>query len=67
MDRESAPQALNIQLSPDELRYLVACGAALLQNIPQGSLVTYTSFSKDQIVQFSNRIRKVMDANGIDM
>jgi hypothetical protein len=67
MDRESVSQALNIQLSPDELRYLVACGAALLQNVSQASLATYTTFSKDQIVQFSTRIREVMDANGIDM
>ncbi|WP_152025560.1 hypothetical protein [Xanthomonas hortorum] len=61
------PEALEVSLTPDELRYLVACGAALLQNIPESSLPTYSQFSKEQIISFSGRIRRIMDEHGLGM
>jgi hypothetical protein len=64
---ETSPLTLDIQLTPDELRYLVACGVALLQNIPEESLPTYSRFSKEQILDFSSRIRRVLDDHGLDM
>jgi len=63
----TSPETLEIRLTPDELRYLVACGVALLQNIPEDSLPTYSPLSKEQILEFSSRIRGIMDENGLDM
>ena len=62
----SKEQLINLELNPDELRYLVSCGTALLQNIPEKSLSTYCHFDKQQIVAFTSRIRKVMDKNELD-
>ena len=67
MKHMTTPETLEIRLTPDELRYLVACGAALLQNVPANSLPAYTHFSKQQIIEFSSRIRRVMDENGLGM
>jgi len=67
MSHMTSPEALEVRLTPDELRYLVACGVALLQNIPENSLPTYSRFSKEQIIEFSCRIRRIMDENGLDM
>lgn len=52
---------INIELTEQEVRYLISCGAALLQNIPEESLPTYCSFSKEQIINFSIRLRKLAD------
>lgn len=58
---------IDVRLSVEELRYVISCGSALLQNIPEGSLSTYTRFSKDQIIEFSARIRAQLDEAGHDM
>jgi hypothetical protein len=58
---------MQIEVTPDELRYLIACGAALAQNIPERSLPTYCGFDKQQIVDFSARMRRELDGAGLDM
>jgi putative transposase len=63
----SGDRTISIALSGQELRYLVACGFAILQHIPRDSLPTYVDLSKDEILSFSSRIRRIMDENGIDM
>ena len=47
----------NIELTESEIEYLISCGSALLQNIPEKSLTTYCDFTKDQIIEFSGRLR----------
>lgn len=55
-------------LFPDaELRFLISCGFALLQNIPEKSLPTYCKLSKQEIITFSERMRYIADSYGIDM
>lgn len=56
-----------VELTPDELRYLVQCGSALAQHVPVKSLPTYCGFTKEQVVEFSLRMRELIDANGLDM
>jgi hypothetical protein len=58
---------VNVQLTPDELRYVISCGAALVQNLPDGSLPTYCHFSRAQIIEFSARMRARLDEAGYDM
>lgn len=58
---------LKIEISDDELRYLISCGAALLQNIPEKSLPTYCHFTKDQIIDLTIKFRKIADDNGVDI
>jgi hypothetical protein len=58
---------MQIEVTPDELRYLIACGAALAQNIPERSLPTYCGFDKQQIVDFSARMRRELVGAGLDM
>jgi len=60
-------QIVDIQLTPDELRYLISCGAALVQNLPEGSLPTYYHFNRAQIIEFSARMRARLDEAGYDM
>ncbi|HEY9133660.1 MAG TPA: hypothetical protein VIM98_18055 [Dyella sp.] len=60
-------ETIDIQLTPDELRYLISCGAALVQNLPEASLPTYCHFNKAQIVAFSGRMRARLDDAGYDM
>lgn len=58
---------MQIELTADELRYIIRCGAALAQNVPNSSLPTYCGFDKDQIVEFSGRMRDALDKEGLDM
>lgn len=57
----------SIEINDDELRYLISCGAALLQNIPEESLPTYCHFTKDQIIKLMIRFREIADNNGVDI
>lgn len=59
--------AIDVQLSPDELRYVIACGVALLLNVPEASLPTYSHFNKAQIIEFSARMRARLDEAGYDI
>jgi hypothetical protein len=58
---------VSLQLTGSELRYLVAAGYGLLQNIPADSLPTYTNFTADEIKSFSKKIRTLMDDNDISI
>ena len=60
-------ETVRVSLSVDELRYVIACGAALLQNIPESSLPTYTRFTKQEIVDFSAKMRDELNRLGLDM
>lgn len=64
---ECIEEMYSVDLSENELRYLVACGMALLQNIPGKSLSTYTSFEKSDIINFSTKIRDIMEQYNLDM
>ena len=56
---------MQVEITPDELRYLIACGVALAQNIPEKSLPTYCDFNKQHILEFSRRMRRELD--GLDL
>lgn len=60
-------ETVDVQLTPDELRHLISCGAALLQNLPEDSLPTYCHFNKARIIEFSTRLRTCLDEVGFDM
>ena len=64
---QNTEKSISISLSEPELRFLVGAGFGLLQNIPEGSLSTYTNFTKEEILEFSKKIRNLMDENGISM
>jgi hypothetical protein len=58
---------MQIEITAEELRYIIRCGAALAQNVPNTSLPTYCGFDKDQIVEFSGRMRDELEKEGLDM
>ncbi len=58
---------MNIEITPEELRYIINCGPALVQNIPEKAVRTYCGFSKEEIIDFSLRMRKTLDEAGYDM
>ncbi len=58
---------MRIEITADELRYIIRCGAALAQNVPNTSLPTYCGFNKDQIAEFSGRMRDELEEEGLDM
>jgi hypothetical protein len=64
---EKCEKQYEVLLSAKELRYLVSCGAALLQNVPEKALATYTHFTKQEIIDFSKRMRALMDSHGLDI
>ncbi len=60
-------ESICLEVTHRELRYLISCGLALVQNVPENSLPTYCGLSKDEILEFSLRLRKVADEFGVDM
>ncbi|MDO7836616.1 hypothetical protein Q4610_16340 [Sphingobium sp. HBC34] len=64
MNEQSTVQ---VNISVDELRYIIRCGAALAQNVPVPSLPTYCGFDKDQIVRFSAKMRDELERIGEDL
>ena len=64
---EEKEKQYEVAMSAKELRYLVSCGSALLQNVPDKSLATYTHFTKQEIIDFCKKMRDFMDVNGLDM
>lgn len=64
---ESMSDTIDVRLTANELRFVISCGSALLLNLPEGSLPTYTHFSKAQIIDFSLRMREQLDQAGYDM
>lgn len=64
---ERPEKKISVELTETELRYLVSCGFALLQHIPANSLSTYSNMSKNEITEFSKKIRCIMDDNKLSM
>lgn len=64
---KSPEKKVTIELTESELRYILSCGDGLLLNIPKDALSTYVNFSVREIVQFSLRIRRIMDENDISV
>ncbi|WP_156629445.1 hypothetical protein [Methylobacterium sp. Leaf85] len=58
---------MQIEVTAEELRYIIRCGAALAQLLPNTSLPTYCGFDRDQIVEFSARMRNDLEKEGLDM
>jgi argininosuccinate lyase len=56
-----------VQLTPDDLRYLISCGVALVQNLSEVSLPTYCHFNKAQIIEFSACMCARLNKAGYDM
>jgi hypothetical protein len=63
----SEEPTIEIALTPQELRHLIAVGPALAQNVSAAALPTYCLLSKDEIVAFSSRMRAELDRRGLDM
>jgi hypothetical protein len=57
----------SVELTANELRYVIRCGAALAQNVPNKSLPAYCGFDTDEINRFSERMRAQLDEAGLDM
>ena len=57
----TSEQLVQVELTPDELRYVISAGPALAQHIPEKSLPTYCHFTKQEIIDFSVRMRQRLD------
>lgn len=60
-------ESIRIEVTHKELRYFIACGFALMQNVPEDSLPTYCGLNKNEILEISLRLREMADQFGIDM
>lgn len=60
-------RAVEVKLTAAELRYVIACGMALVQNVPAASLPTYCGLTKEEIIEFSRRLRELADASHVEM
>ena len=58
---------IEIRVSARELRYLIACGGALILNLPEKSLATYSGFTKEEIMKTTAKLRKVLEDHGLDL
>lgn len=58
---------IELSVTAEELRYLISCGIALVQNVRQEFLPTYCGFTKDEIIGITTKLKKVADDHGIDM
>lgn len=58
---------IDLKITENELRYFISCGIALIQNVPEDSLVTYCGMNKGEIIEISMRLRKLADEMGINM
>lgn len=56
---------IDLKVTEEELAYLIACGAALLQNIPEKSLPTYCQFNKKQIIEFTMKLAKIAENHNL--
>lgn len=56
-----------LELTENELRYLVAVSFAVAQHVPTKSLPTYTGFTEVEIREFITKVRNFMDQHEIDM
>lgn len=60
-------KSIHLEVTYRELRYLISCGLALVQNVPEDSLSTYCGLNKDEILEVSLRLREIADKLGVDM
>lgn len=65
--RKKSDRSIEVVLTESELSFLVRAGSALTQHIPAKSLPTYTGFTKEEIWEFSRKIRKIMGGNDFSM
>ncbi len=56
---------IQITLSERELIYLIQSGAALVTNISESALTTYCGFNKEEILEFSSKLRKIADKENV--
>lgn len=61
------PETVQVELTLEELRYVISSGPALCQYIPEQALATYCGFDKQQIIDFTMRMREELDRKGHDM
>lgn len=66
-NKEDNAELISLTITRRELRYLIASGLALIQNIPEISLPTYCGFNKDEIIAMSIKLRNFADELSIDM
>lgn len=59
--------AVDVKLTVVEIKYLISCGVALTQNVPESALPMYCGFTKQQIIDFSLKMRNELDRLGLDM
>lgn len=57
----------SVEITDEELRFFMDCSNALLHLIPDGSLPTYSHFTREQIVDLMIRLREIADENGVDV
>ncbi|SDH33562.1 hypothetical protein [Pseudomonas abietaniphila] len=67
MNDANDAKCIVLHVSEKELRYFIACGIALMQHIPSGSLPTYCGMTKEEIIEISLRLRGQADDLGVDM
>ena len=58
---------VNIKLKEREIRYLIRCGVALLQNVSRESVASYCGFTAAEIVEITKKLKLLADENGIEM
>lgn len=56
---------IEISLTEEELIFLIQSGSALVSNISEGALPTYCGFNKEEILEFSRRLKKIADKENI--
>ncbi|MNI48094.1 hypothetical protein D3C73_1026430 [compost metagenome] len=60
-------ELVTLKVTKQELRYFIACGAALAQHIPSDSLPIYCGMTKDEIIAVSLKLRALADDLGVGM
>ncbi|GLQ30256.1 hypothetical protein [Litoribrevibacter albus] len=56
---------IQITLSERELIYLIQSGSALITNISENALTTYCGFNKEEILEFSSKMREIADKESV--
>ena len=56
-----------IEITEEELRFLIRSGDTLIMWVPHQALPTYCNFIKEEIEQFTDKLVAIRDELGIDM
>jgi len=67
MNDSSDIDCVTLKVTKRELRYLIACGPALAQNIPSESLPTYCGMTKDEIIAVTLKLRALANNLAVDV